>query len=133
MPRWLRYAWAFPLTMFGVVPAILVWTFRGRAQVCDGALEVHGPLANAILRLPMFQFAAVTIGHIIIARDARCCESTRAHEHTHVKQSERWGPLFPFAYCANGVWQMLNGRRFYWDNAFEVAARNVVTGPNKLS
>ncbi len=121
--RFIRYFWAFPLTFFGVLPAFLVWAFRGRICLHSGAIEVFGPFADYVLQRKPFNFAAVTIGHIIIARDADCCARTRTHEREHVRQGERWGVLFPFAYCGAGFWQTLLGRRFYWDNPFEIAAR----------
>jgi hypothetical protein len=123
MGRLIRLLWAAPLTAFGVVPALAVWLARGCVCWREGALDVHGPLASVVLRWPGLNFSAVTIGHIIIARDARCCASAGAHERVHVRQGERWGPLFPFAYCGAGLWQVLQGKRFYWDNPFEVEAR----------
>jgi hypothetical protein len=121
----LKIAWALPLTLFGVVPALAVWLGRGHAHWRDGALDVHGPLAQRVLRLRWINFVAITIGHIIIARDDHCCALAGAHERVHVRQGERWGPLFPLAYCGAGVWQVLRGKRFYWDNPFEVEARAV--------
>jgi hypothetical protein len=125
MPMWsiFKFIWAAPLTAFGVAPAFLVWLARGHARWCDGALDVHGPIARRVLTLPWLNFSAITIGHIIIARDADCCARAGAHERVHVRQGERWGPLFPLLYCGAGLWQMVLGRTFYWDNPFEVAAR----------
>ncbi len=119
----LKIFWAFPLTLFGIVPGLAVWLARGRFLCVDGALEIHGPLADWLLRRSVFDFAAVTIGHIIIGRDEDCCTRARGHERVHVRQGERWGPFFPLAYCAAGVWQVLRGKRFYWDNPFEREAR----------
>jgi hypothetical protein len=121
--KFLKIFWALPLTMFGVVPALAVWLARGHVHRVQGALEVHGPLGDWILRRRSLNFVAVTIGHIIIGRNASCCARARTHEHVHVRQGERWGPLFPFAYCFAGIVQLGYGRRFYWDNPFEREAR----------
>jgi hypothetical protein len=123
MLRTLKLLWALPLTLFGVLPALAVWLARGHVHCVLGALEVHGPLGDWILRRRYINFVAVTIGHIIIGRDETCCARVRSHEHTHVRQGERWGPLFPLAYCAAGFYQVLIGRSFYWDNPFEIEAR----------
>jgi hypothetical protein len=40
-----------------------------------------------------------------------------------VRQYERWGLLFYPAYGLSSLWQLLRGRRPYWDNVFEVEAR----------
>ena len=45
------------------------------------------------------------------------------HERVHVEQYERWGPLFFLAYPLSSLWQILHGRSPYWDNHFEIQAR----------
>ncbi|HMO84113.1 MAG TPA: hypothetical protein PKC18_04240 [Lacipirellulaceae bacterium] len=46
-------------------------------------------------------------------------EACRAHELVHVRQYERWGPLFVPAYlaCSAVIW--LRGGDAYLDNPFE--------------
>jgi hypothetical protein len=46
----------------------------------------------------------------------------RTHEHVHVRQYERWGPLFLVAYPLASVMMLSCGRRPYLDNPFEVEA-----------
>ena len=36
----------------------------------------------------------MTLGHVVIARNAELLDKTRDHERVHVRQCERWGPLF---------------------------------------
>ena len=48
----------------------------------------------------------------------------RAHERVHVRQCEAWGALFVPAYLAASLSAVLCGRSFYFDNRFEVDARN---------
>lgn len=127
----LKIIWAFPLTLFGILPGLAVWLARGHLHYVQGALEIHGPLATRVLSLPFINFVAVTIGHIIIGRDEVCCSHARAHEHTHVRQGERWGVFFPFAYCGAGIVQRLRGKHFYWDNPFEREAREATSYSEK--
>ena len=91
----------------------------------NGVLEAQGPvLAWMLSRLTLMPggAAALTLGHVVIARDCSSLESTRAHERAHVRQCEAWGPLFVPAYLAASLWAVLRGRDFYFDNRFEVAA-----------
>ena len=43
----------------------------------------------------------------------------RRHEHVHVRQYERWGPLFIPAYLLSSLVQLLRGRNPYRENHFE--------------
>ena len=92
-----------------------------RAQVCvvDGVVEAHGPaLAWLLSRLTLIPggAAAVTLGHVVIARDSLALEWSRAHERVHVRQCETWGPLFVPAYLSASLWATLRGGNFYFDN-----------------
>jgi hypothetical protein len=103
------------------IPAL----WRGHANVVDGVLEVHGPLLAWLLShatLLPHGAAAMTLGHVVIARDHASLEATRAHERVHVRQCETWGPLFVPAYLAASAWATLRGRHFYFDNRFEAGA-----------
>jgi hypothetical protein len=60
---------------------------------------------------------------VIVGEDDRALDRCRAHEHVHVRQAERWGPLFILAYLAAGLWAHLRGRHHYHDNPFEAEAR----------
>jgi hypothetical protein len=98
----------------------------GRIEVVDGCLEAHGPLLNWSLKhftLLPGGIAAITLGHVIVGRDAPALLATRRHERVHVRQYERWGPLFVPAYCAASIWALVIGRHPYTDNWFEMAAR----------
>lgn len=52
----------------------------------------------------------------------------RAHERVHVRQCERWTPLFLPAYEVARAWQWLRGRDAYRGNPFEVEARRLGGG-----
>ena len=116
-----RYVWAAPTTALGLV-VVLAGLPRARLRVVDGVLEAHSPvLASLLCRLPFVAggAAAVTLGHVVIGRDRRALDSTRAHERIHVRQCERWGPLFVPAYLVAGLWAVVRGRDAYLGNVFE--------------
>ena len=124
--RWslIRYIWAAPTTAIGLL-LVVGGLWRVRARVVDGVVEAHGPaLAWLLSHLTLMPegAAAMTLGHVVIARDRHSLESTRAHERVHVRQCEVWGPLFVPAYLAASLWALLGGRDAYFDNWFEVQA-----------
>ena len=119
--RLVRYVWASPNTLIGLL-FVPFATVRGRMQVIDGVLEAHGPLISAILRhcVPIPGGAvAITFGHVVLARDNRSLDTTRAHERVHVRQCEIWGPAFIPAYLMAGLWALVNGTGSYTGNYFE--------------
>jgi hypothetical protein len=120
--RWARVLWAAPNTLIGLALGLLLLPLGARMRRVGGALEI------AVLRQPPrrpWPFAAVTLGHVIVGTHAQALQRLRAHEQVHVRQCERWGPLFLPAYLLAGAWQRLRGRNVYWDNPFEVEARRV--------
>jgi hypothetical protein len=120
----IRYAWAAPTTALGLV-VVLAGLRSARLRFVDGVLEAHGPTLAwllSLLMLPPGGAAALTLGHVVIARDDWSLESTRVHERVHVRQCEVWGPFFVPAYLAAGLMAFLCGRNFYVDNRFEVEA-----------
>lgn len=122
--RWLLYVWAFPNTLLGLVLATMAKLTGGEAHVVQGVLEVHGGAVEFYLRRIVGLIlrggaSAMTLGHVVLARDQRLLDITRAHERVHVRQCERWGPLFVPAYAAASFWAWVTGRRPYKDNFFE--------------
>ena len=84
-------------------------------------LEFHGGLlTHAPLPLD-----AITLGHVILARNRALLDIWSSHEQVHVRQYELWGLLFVPAYLADSAWQWLHGRRAYLDNHFERQARGL--------
>jgi hypothetical protein len=116
------YVWALPTTLVGLallVPTILT---GGRARWVDGVLEIYGGFTSLLLRratLLKGGASAMTLGHVVLGRDKLCLDTTRAHERVHVRQCERWGPLFLPAYLLSSVVVALRGGRAYLDNPFE--------------
>jgi hypothetical protein len=119
--RLLVYLWAFPTTLVGLIfiPESLL---SGGVQLVDGVLEAHGRMTRSFLThcTPLKGGAsAMTLGHVVIARNAELLDQTRAHERIHVRQCERWGPLFIPAYLSISLVLALSGKHFYEDNPFE--------------
>jgi len=117
----LRVIWAAPATLVGLVLACLALR-GGRIQIVDGVVEAHGPwLASCLRRLIPIPggAAAITIGHVVLGKDLSALDCTRSHERIHVRQYERWGPLFIPAYFAASLVMLAMGRDPYRDNPFE--------------
>jgi len=124
--RAVRYLWALPNTLVGLlfVPAALLP--GGGMRLVSGVLEIHGPLIATLLRhgVPIEGGAsAITFGHVVLGRDRLTLDATRRHERVHVRQCERWGPAFIPAYLIAGLWALLNGTSAYRGNYFERQAR----------
>jgi hypothetical protein len=104
---------------------LIMGIWRARVRIVDGVIEAHGPvLAWALRHLTLVPggAAALTLGHIVIGQDRRALEMTRRHERVHVRQCERWGPLFVPAYLIASVWMLARGGDIYLDNPFEAEA-----------
>lgn len=118
----LRYLWAGPATCLGLAFLPLTLLTGGRAALVFGVLEISGGLTTLFLRwctaLPGGA-SAMTLGHVVLGVDEHALRLTRPHERVHVRQYERWGPLFIPAYLAASVWIRLRGGDAYRDNPFE--------------
>ena len=118
----MRRLWAGPGTLLGLLLLVLTRATGGVVRGREGTLEAHG---GALARvLPGFgrssrRVEALALGHVILARDPQALDRWRAHERIHVRQWERWGPLFLPAYGARSLWAWLNGRDPYRANGFE--------------
>jgi hypothetical protein len=123
--RYVRYLWAGPTTLIGLALAVASLR-RGHVAIVDGVIETHSPFLQRALAsmTPLARGAdAMTLGHVVIGRDARALELTRAHERVHVRQYEWWGPLFIPAYLLAGLCALLQGGHPYFDNRFDREAR----------
>jgi hypothetical protein len=67
----------------------------------------------------------MTLGHVILARDQDCLDTSRDHEHVHVRQYERWGPLMIPLYLTASLVLWCRGYDAYLDNPFEREAYDV--------
>ncbi len=116
--------WALPWSVLGLALAAPALATGAQARWVAGVCEVSG---GSVLRWwadhAPFGTIAITLGHVVLGRDAHTLNTLRVHEHAHVRQYERWGLLFVPAYAVSCAWQWVRGRHPYLDNGFEVQAR----------
>jgi len=119
--RALGYAGALPVSAAAAALAAPLLLTGARARASGGVLEVSGGLLGPILLHAVrgFPIAAITLGHVVLAADARRLAESRAHERIHVAQYERWGFLFPLLYLVASLRALLAGGHAWRDNAFE--------------
>ncbi len=126
MLRILLYLWPLPVSLLGLLVALIARSSGGRMQRVEGVLEVAGGWPARVLRHG-FPFsgavAAITLGHVVVAVSRDALTSTRAHERAHVRQFERWGALLLVLYPLAGLIAWLRGGNPYRDNVFECEAR----------
>ena len=137
------YLWVLPTTAMGLPLLLAALLGGGRLRWVDGVGEASGGLARFMLRylIPLRGGAsAITFGHLVIACDQECLDWTRSHERVHVRQCERWGPLFIPAYLVAGLVTWMQGKRTYLDNPFEreaemdaVDSASIQSGPRPRS
>lgn len=143
-PTVLRYVWAFPTTVVGLVGVAAIGATGGSVRVREGVVEACGGCARRMSRLAGLVpggIAAMALGHVVLAVDARLLARTRAHERVHVRQAERWGAAFIPAYVLSSLWLFCRGRDPYFDNPFEreayaiepLACDEGATGPRRTA
>lgn len=122
--RAVGYAAALPVSAVAAAMLPLVVATGGRVRLRAGVVEAAGGILGPLLRRgnPWFRIAAITLGHVVLAVDARALESTRAHERIHVGQYERFGALFPLLYFAASLGALWRGGSAHGDNRFEKEA-----------
>ena len=121
MLQWLVWLWPAPITLVALPLAALIRVSGGQIRSNREALEATGGCAPKLLRLmnPWMQIEAITLGHLIIARDSDIAARLRSHELVHVRQYQRWGLLFPSAYFASSALAAMRGDCPYRGNGFE--------------
>ena len=115
-----RLLWAAPCSLLGLLLCAAVWFIGGSVRWVDGVLECsldEGAFVNWLHRRQ--PFAAITLGHVILALRAEDLRRWHAHERVHVRQFERWGVLFLLAYPAASFWAWLRAEDAYLANCFE--------------
>jgi hypothetical protein len=123
MRRLLRpfaYLWALPNTALGLLFLLPVVVTGGRVRAERGAVELYGGFAQFFLRRCLLvRASALCLGHVILGQDRACLDHARDHEHVHVRQYERWGPLMLPLYFLSSFRAWRRGGHFYFDNRFE--------------
>jgi hypothetical protein len=121
-----RLLWAAPCSLLGLLIGTAMLLAGGRMRWADGALECcleQGVVAAWLQRHQ--PFAAITLGHVIIALHLEDLQRLHAHERVHVRQFERWGALMLLAYPAASAWAWWEGEDTYLANCFEREAYGV--------
>jgi hypothetical protein len=127
MLRVLLYLWPLPVTLLGMLVALIARSSGGKLQRVNGVLESAGGWPARVLRHG-FPFsgavAAITLGHVVLGVSLDALKATRVHERAHVRQFERWGVLLLVLYPLAGLFAWLRGGNPYRDNVFEREARS---------
>jgi hypothetical protein len=120
--RLLRYAWAAPCSVVGLLLAVPLLLAGGRVQRHSGVIEV---CADRRVGRCVTRFVAITFGHVVLATDEQSLVRTRRHERVHVAQYERWGVVFFPAYLVASLLAWVRSGHGYRDNWFEIEARRL--------
>jgi len=122
----LRYIWALPNTLLGLVFVPMALFSKARMEIVDGVMEIHGGFVSWFLKhcWPTRGYvAALTLGHIVLGYNKELLSAFRRHERAHVRQCEILGPLFLPVYLASSLWSWIRGRGAYQGNYLERKAR----------
>jgi hypothetical protein len=87
------------------------------------AVLVENPRIALWFRAHLIPVQAQTLGRYVLSRDP-LPPDTLAHEIEHIRQWERFGPFYLPLYFGWSAVAALRGKRAYWNNGLEVAARN---------
>jgi len=120
------YIWAFPNSIIGIVIGLIGMISGGKVQLKRGCLEFYGGFVTWILENATTHGVwAMTLGHTIIGQNSYALKIARDHEQVHVRQYERWGPLFIPVYllCSGYLW--LRKKDCYRQNPFEIEAYDI--------
>ncbi|MCE9552339.1 MAG: hypothetical protein K8T91_03050 [Planctomycetes bacterium] len=121
MVQLLAFIWASPYTLLGSMVGLLGLATGGYGRRRGRAIEFYGGAVTWLLhRLPHGQFTlAMTLGHTILGSTDAALDIAREHEFVHIRQYERWGPLFGPAYLLSSLVLWIAGKDAYRDNPFE--------------
>lgn len=122
--RLLRYIWALPNSIIGLLLLPLSLASGGEAHIVGGVLEISGTaVARALALIPFCGSAeALTLGHVVLAGSEEIMDRWRSHERMHVLQYELWGPFFIPAYFWSSLVARMKGKDGYLGNRFEAEA-----------
>lgn len=116
------WLWASPASLFGLLVGAVGLCTGGNVQRIGPTLEFWGGAVTRLMQSRLVRARGMTLGHVILGVSQSALESVRPHEWVHVRQYERWGPLFLPAYLSCSIVLWLSGRNPYWENPFEVEA-----------
>ncbi len=116
------WLWASPASLVGLFVGGIGLCSRGQVRRIGPTLEFWGGAVSSLLRSRFIHARGMTLGHVILGSSDIELDHVRSHEWVHVRQYERWGPLFLPAYLLSSAVLWLAGRDAYHDNPFEVEA-----------
>ena len=116
----IRYVWALPVSLVGILLLLFVLLSGGAVVIASGVIEAEGALVSFLLT--RLHIDAIAIGHVVFGQNRDSLARCRDHELVHVRQCERWGPLFPILYLLSSATALLRGLDPYRDNRFEQEA-----------
>lgn len=130
--RTLIYLWASPWSAVGLFVGLAGLATGGGCRRRGPILEFWGGwVTGGLAKVPGVAGAsAMTLGHVVLGLDQATLDGARQHELVHVRQYERWGPLFVPAYLTCSLVLWTQGRAGYWDNPFECEAYQATAGPD---
>jgi hypothetical protein len=91
------------------------------------AVLVEDPRVELWFRAHLMPVAAQTLGRYVFARE-QVPPDILAHECEHIRQWGCFGPFYLPLYFGLSAVAWVRGRRAYWDNHFEAAARRRAEG-----
>ncbi len=112
--------WVSPNTLIGLFVGFIGMLTGSKVQLREGCLEFYGGIVER--GLERLGVAGMTLGHTILGQTSNGLRIVRKHEQVHVRQYERWGPLFLPAYLGSSAWLWFRGKDHYRQNPFEVEA-----------
>ena len=112
--------WTSPNSLIGLLCGTVGLLTGGKVQVRRGCIEFYGGIVEKCLE--RLNVVGMTLGHTILGQTKNGLRIVRNHEHVHVRQYEKWGPLFLPAYLGASGWLWCQGKDHYRLNPFEIEA-----------
>lgn len=123
----LKHIWVGLWTVLGALWCLV----NGAKFVCvqgeEKALAFVNPGGLIKWYFGKARFAAMTMGATIVYGSDLYFQNRRIVEHElqHVRQGFKFGLIWPAVYYGASLVALANGKQAYYDNAFEVEARQV--------
>lgn len=115
--------WTSPNSLLGLTIGTVGLLTGGGIQFKRGCIEFYGGIVES--GLERLNVAGMTLGHTILGQTSNGLRIVRNHEHVHVRQYEKWGPLFLPAYLGMSAWLWCQGKDHYRLNPFEIEAYGI--------
>jgi hypothetical protein len=119
------YLWTLPTSALALPLIVINAITGGSTHLHEGVVEIHGRSVRRFLSSRAFRAAALTLGHVVLNVDDTARLLYRSHEFVHVRQAEKWGPLFVPLYLGLMVRTWRKTGRGYWNHPWEVEAREI--------